>query len=509
MNAVLPDEIQALQTLVLEQQDELAAREAEIEHLKFVIAKLRRREFGRRSERMVGQLELSLEELEGMRGEAPTLPAGEPGAEAAPARSHRPPLPAHLPRERVLHPPQAECCPACGGTLKFLGDDLSEQLEYVPASFRVIRHVRPKFACAKCDAIVQAPAPPRPIARGRAGAGLLAHVLLAKYADPLPLYRQSEIYAREGVELSRSTLAEWVGQCHALLRPLIDQLQSHVLTAGKLHADDTPVPVLAPGQGQTRTGRLWTYVRDDRPWGDATPPAVWFAYSPNRRGEHPQAHLRSFAGILQADAFAGYAPLYGSGKVREAACWAHVRRKFHELAKAQASPLAAEALQRIGALYAIEKEIRGKPPDFRRAERAARAGPLLADFQVWMQTTWRQLSKKSALAEAIHYALVRWEALLRYVSDGRIEIDNNAAERALRTVALGRKNYLFAGSDAGGERAAAIYSLIGTAKLNGIDPEAYLRQVLDCIAEYPVHRVAELLPWNLATPTAAAHKTAA
>jgi transposase len=398
--------------------------------------------------------------------------------------------------------PDTPCCPACGGKLERLGEDVSEQLDYVPASFRVIRHVRPKFACTHCDTLVQADAPSRPIARGVAGAGLLAHVLVAKYADHLPLYRQSEMYAREGVDLSRSTLADWVGQCHTLLRPLVDELKRHVLAAEKLHADDTPVPVLAPGQGQTKTGRLWTYVRDDRASADDSPPAAWFAYSPNRRGEHPRAHLKEFEGILQADAFAGYAPLYASGKVREAACWAHVRRKFYDLHKAQASPLAGEALQYIGALYAIEHEIRGRPPDLRRAGRQARAKPLLDALQTWMQTTLRQLSKKSALAEAIRYALVRWEALVRYVDDGRIEIDNNAAERALRAVALGRKNYLFAGSDEGGERAAAIYSLIGTARLNGIDPEAYLRRVIGCIAEHPVNRVADLVPWDLSTPTA-------
>jgi transposase len=385
MNAARPDELHALQTLVLEQQrqisrhqTELAAREAEIEHLKLIIAKLRRMEFGRRSERMtemIGQFELSLEELEGTCAEAPPV-AESPATEVTPSPHHSP-LPAHLPRERIEHVPEAKCCPSCGGELKHLGEEVSEQLDYVPASFRVIRHVRPKLACAKCDAIVQAPAPARPIARGRAGAGLLAHALVAKYADHLPLYRQSEIYAREGVELSRSTLAEWVGQCQALLRPLVDELKRHVLTAEKLHADDTPVPVLAPGQGQTRTGRLWTYVRDDRPWGDETPPAVWFAYSPNRRGEHPQTHLKDFQGILQADAFAGYAPLYASGKIKEAACWAHVRRKFYDLHQAQASPVAGEVLQRINALYAIEKAIRGKPPapghrPYRRASRQSR-----------------------------------------------------------------------------------------------------------------------------------------
>jgi hypothetical protein len=249
-------------------------------------------------------------------------------------------------------------------------------------------------------------------------------------------------------------------------------------------------------------------VRDDRPWGDETPPAVWFAYSPNRRGEHPQAHLKDFQGILQADAFAGYAPLYASGKIQEAACWAHVRRKFYDLHQAQASPVAGEALQRIGNLYAIKKAIRGKPPDHRQAERHARAGPLLDDLRAWMQSTVRQLSKKSALAEAMRYALVRWDALVRYVEDGRIEIDNNTAERSLRTVALGRKNYLHLGSDSGGERAAAIYSLIGTARLNGLDPEAYLRQVIGCIAEHPVNRVAELLPWNI-TPLAMADNVSA
>jgi len=516
MNAVLPDEFHALQTRVLEQQcqisrhlTELAAREAEIEHLKFVIAKLRRLQFGQRSERMIGQLELSLEELEGMCAEVPVpLISESPTAEVA-LPSHRTPLPAHLPRERVEYLPEAECCPSCGGELERLGEEISEQLDYVPASFRVIRHVRPKLACTKCDAIVQVPALSRPIVRGRAGAGLLAHVLVAKYADHLPLYRQSDIYAREGVDLSRSTLADGVGQCHTLLRPLINELKRHVLSAGKVHADDTPVPVLAPGTGQTQTGRLWTYVRDDRPWGDETPPAVWFAYSPNRRGEHPQTHLKEFEGLLQADAFAGYAPLYAAGKVQEAACWAHVRRKFHDLHKAQNSPLASEAIQRIGALYVIEKEIRGKPPDLRRAERTARAGPRLTDLRTWLQATLQQLSKKSALAEAIRYALVRWQALTRYVDDGRVEIDNNAAERALRTVAIGRKNYLFAGSDTGGERAAAIYSLIGTAQLNGIDPEAYLRQVIGCIAEHPVNRVADLLPWNLTTPAAIADDASA
>jgi transposase len=344
---------------------------------------------------------------------------------------------------------------------------------------------------------VQAEAPSRPIARGLAGPGLLAHVLVSKYADHLPLYRQSTIYAREGVELPRSTLAQWVGGAHYLLRPLVEALRRYVLATDKLHGDDTPIPVLAPGNGKTATGRLWTYVRDDRPAGSEAAPAVWFAYSPNRKGEHPAKHLKTFRGILQADAYAGFGALYGSGRVVPAACWAHVRRKFYEIAQAHDSPLAHKALQRIGALYAIEAQIRGQPPDARRAVRQARAGPLLDDLHHWLRETLQGLSCKSALGGAIHYALKLWPALTRYRDDGRVEIDNNAAERALRAVALGRKNYLFAGSDAGGERAAAIYSLIGTARLNGLDPEGYLREVLTRIAEHPVNRVDELLPWKL------------
>ena len=492
--APAPDELAVLRARVSEQT-------AEIAHLKLVIAKLRRMQFGRSSEQMdqmLGQLELSLEELETQRAERGEGPLDDTAQDERKKAPPRKPLPEHLPRDTHEHLP-AQCeCPRCGGQITKLGETVSEMLEYVPASFRVIRHVRPKFACTQCDTIVQAPAPSRPIARGLAGAGLLAHVLVAKYCDHLPLYRQSGIYAREGVEIERSTLADWVGQCSALLRPLVEALRKHVLSATKLHADDTPVPVLSPGAGKTRTGRLWTYVRDDRPAGDETPPAVWFAYSPNRRGEHPQRHLAHFKGVLQADAFAGFAPLYLGGTIQEAACWAHVRRKFYDLHKAQASPLAAEALKQIGALYAVEASIRGKPPELRRAERLARAGPVLVALRAWLDTTLKQLSQKSALAEAIRYALARWAALTRYTTDGHIEIDNNAAERALRTVALGRKNFLFAGSDAGGERAAAIYSLIGTAKLNGLDPEAYLRHVIGRIAEHPVNRVAELLPWKVA-----------
>lgn len=379
-----------------------------------------------------------------------------------------------------------------------LGEDVSEVLEYVPSRFKVIRHVRPKLACAACQRIVQVEAPSRPIARSFAGPALLAHILTAKYSDHLPLYRQAQIYAREGVELDRSTMAEWVGGCTQLINPLTEALARYVLATGKLHADDTPVPVLDPGRGKTKTGRLWTYVRDDRPAASKEPAAVLFRYSPDRRGAHPKEHLKPFTGILQADAYAGFGHLYGE-RVQEAACWAHARRAFYELHEANQSPVAAEALQRISALYAIEAEIRGRPPDERTMIRQARAGPLLDSLREWLRQTLGRVSKKSELAKAISYILSRWTALTRYRDDGRIEIDNNAAERSLRAVALGRKNYLFCGSDAGGERAAAIYSLIGTAKLNDIDPEAYLRYILERIADHPIKRINELLPWNVAT----------
>lgn len=494
--ATLPSDVEALKAELLAARARVLEQDIELQKLRFQLACLKRAKYGRSSEQLdtqIAQMQLTLEDLEATLAAtpeplrpAPKVPAVKPARRA---------LPAHLPREDIVHESQCSC-PACGGSLRRLGEDVSEMIEYVPGRYKVIRHVRPKFSCAGCQKIVQASAPSRPIARGLAGPAFLAHVLVSKYADHLPLYRQSQIYAREGLDLDRSTLADWVGGSAELLDPLVASLGRYVMSAGKLHGDDTPVPVLCPGRGTTKTGRLWTYARDDRSAGSNEPPAVYFRYSPDRKGERPRLHLAPFTGVLQADAYAGFDRLYGE-RIQEAACWAHVRRKFYDIHVAHASPIAAEALDRIGRLYGIEAEIRGRLPDERAAVRQARAGPELELLHAWLHTSLMQLSKKSELAIAIRYALSRWAALTRFRDDGRLEIDNNAAERALRAVALGRKNWLFAGSDEGGERAAAIYSLLGTAKLNELDPESYLRHVLERIADHPINRIDELLPWNV------------
>ena len=494
----------------------IEARDAEVTLLKLMIRKLKlqlaqrnREQYGPSSERF-SDAQSSLIEPAPLDG---IPPAKVPGTTVQPAANTEIDrgLPAHLPHEEQVHRPattpahhdsagQACGCTACGGRLRRIGADVSEQLEYVPSHFKVLRHVRPKLACVKCQGIFQADAPSRPIVRGLPGAGLMAHVMVSKYCDHIPLYRQSRIYARAGIEIDRSTMAGWVARGDELIDPLLAALSRYVLAADKVHADDTPVKVLDPGAGKTKTGRLWVYVRDDRPAGNPAPAAAWYRYSPDRKGEHPQDHLKRFRGILQADAYGGWTKLYDEGKVVEAACWAHARRPWWELYQSSArapDSLAAQALQRIKELYEIEAEIRGRSPDIRREQRQARAGPLLKDMHQWLSGLLPRVSAKSEIARAIGYSLVRWTALTRYVDDGRIEIDNNAAERALRGVALGRNNFLFMGSDAGGERAAAMYSLVETAKLNGIDPEAYLREVFTRIADHPINRIEELLPWNI------------
>jgi transposase len=510
-HADLPEDVESLKQLVTTMRLALASRDLQIEHLKLMLAKFRRAQYGRSSEQLderINQLELSIEELEA--SQAQDRPAAQ-AIEPLKSKPVRKPLPASLPRETVSHPPvpAESSCPSCGGKLRYLGEDVTEILERIPEQFKVIRHVRPKFSCACCSQIVQAAAPSRPIERSIVGPGFLAHVLTAKYCDHQPLYRQSQIYARDGIDLDRSTLAGMVGRCGALLAPLAAAIGKHVKAALKIHADDIPIPVLSPGNGKTKTARLWTYVRDDRPWADLAPPAVWFKYSPDRKGERPLAHLKDYHGILQADAYAGFNRLYETGRVIEVGCWAHVRRPFYDLSVAGDSPIAVEALERIQALFAIEAEIRGRSAEERRAARQVRAGPLLEDLHRWFHATLSKLSRKSPLAIAIRYALTRWTALTRYRDDGRLELENNAAERALRAVALGRKNFLFLGADTGGERAEVIYSLIGTAKLNGLDPQAYLRHVLERIADHPINRIEELLPWNVAPELAARHALAA
>ncbi len=507
-------EITALRAQLAEREAELAVARAEltgakllIEQMKAQLAKLRRMQFGRSSEKLdtqIQQLELMLEDLE--EGEAtrlaqlPTTGLAHPERQASrrqPVRRH---LPDHLPREEIIHSP-GEICPGCGGAhFSKLGEDVTEVLEKIPARLRVIRHIRPKLSCRDCETILQAPSPDLPITKGRPGPGLIANVVVGKYLDGLPLYRQSAILAREGIEIERATLADWIGHAAWWLTPLAGLISIHVLQAPVIHTDDTPIALLAPGHGKTRTGRLWTYLVDERPWAGDRPPAAFYRFSPDRKGERPRDHLAGFCGIIQADAYGGYEALTRADQppgILLAACWAHARRKIFDVFEATGSPIAQEALRRIAELYAIEADISGQPAATRLAVRQERALPVLRAFHPWLEEQRRRLSAKSALGKAIQYALNRWEALLRYISDGRIGIDNNPAERALRGIAVTRKNFLFLGSEAGGERAAILYTVLETAKLNGLDPEAWLADVIDRMAKgHPINRLAELLPWN-------------
>jgi transposase len=537
----LPNDIAALQAALLAErakriegeartarvEAELAVAKAKasddqalIAHQQLQIAKLMRELYGQRSERSVqllDQMALAFEELESSATE------DEVAAEQAVAkttnvvafirkRPARQPFPEHLPRERVVEPGPATC-QCCGSPrLRKLGEDITETLETIPRQWKVIQHVREKFTCRDCERISQAPAPFHVLARGWAGPSLLAMILFEKFGQHQPLNRQAERYTREGVPLSLSTLADQVGGCCAVLAPLIRRIEQHVFAAERLHSDDTVVPVLA--KGKTDTGRCWVYVRDDRRFGGPAPPAAMFYYSRDRGSEHPQAHLAGYAGIFQADAYAGYNKLYEAdrkpGPLIEAACWVHARRPFFVMAdvatdarrKAQGkttsviSPLALEAVRRIDALFDIERAINGHSADQRRSARQELSAPLVANLERWLREQRPKLSRGNDLAKAMDYILKRWPAFSRFLDDGRICLSNNAAERALRGIALGRKSWLFAGSDRGGQRAAAMYSLIVTAKMNDIDPQAWLADVLARIAEHPAQRIDELLPWN-------------
>ena len=484
--------------------------DGQIAHLKFTLAKMRHETHGASSERgakLLDQMELQLADLvetvaEGKVAAAIASPVPAPEPAQKPARR---PLPDHLPRERVVHPAAPTC--ECGGHLRKLGEDVTETLELVPAQWKVIQHVREKFSCRACEKITQAPAPSHPIPRGRAGPQLLASVLFNKYRAHLPLNRQSDIFAKEGVDLDVSTLADWVGACTATLAPLVDEIEKHVLAGSdedhgsamrRIHADDTTVPVLA--KNQCTTGRLWTYVRDDAPFGGTAAPAALFYYSPDRGGQHPEKHLARYSGLMQADAYSGYNRLYAAGRepglIIEAACWAHARRNFFELAELQKAPLALEAVRRIDALFTIEREINGRPPDERRTLRQEQSKPLVNAYEKWLREERRKLSSKSPVAKAMDYSLKRWSAFARFLDDGRICMSNNAAERAIRGIAVGRRNWTFCGSDSGGRRAAAIYTLIETCKLNDVDPRGWLADVLARLPDHPARRITELLPWN-------------
>ena len=499
---------------------QLSGVEALIAHQKLVIEKLKRELFGSRSERsrkLIDQMELELEEMEAqaaedeLAAERAAKSAGTSFVEAhTRKRPVRKPLPAHLPRERVVVPGPVACA-CCGSTrLAKIGEDITETLEVIPRQWKVIQHVREKFTCRDCEKITEPPAPFHVISRGRAGPNLLAMVLHNKFALHQPLNRQSETYAREGIDLPLSTLADDVGSCAAVLAPLAGLIHAHVFGSERIHGDDTPVPLLA--KGKTVKARLWVYVRDDAPFGGKDPPAAIYFFSRDRTGDHPERHLAHYGGILQADAYAGFGRLYEQNRkpapIVEAACWAHGRRKFFVLADiaskarnkkpAVISPIALEAVKRIDAIFAHERAVNGQSAEERLAYRQEHVAPLVMDFEAWMRAERAKLSRHADPAKAMDYMLKRWDAFARFLDDGRICLTNNAAERSIRPLALGRKAWLFAGSERGGERAALMYTLIQTAKLNSVCPHAWLANVLARINDHKVNDLAALLPWNWA-----------
>ena len=556
----LPDDIAELKRLLLAKDAELLAQSSAlaikigelaaaknglvvtqlmIEKLKAQLAKLRREKFcssSERIERAIAQLELALEEAEAAKAEAeaPAAQTAAPETTAtddppagdqtpAPEKKKRRQIPPEFPRRDIVHPPASQC-KACGGSeLRMVSESITEVLEYVPGRFEVIRHVRPACSCRKCETMMQAPMPDLPIPRGMAGPSLLAHIAIAKFCDHLPLYRQAEIHARAGLDIDRGQLAAWLGHMAWLLSPLVELIAGHVMAGRTLHADDTPVPVLAPGAGKTKTGHQWVYLRDERPHMGPAPPTVLYRYTPDRKGEHCRKQLAGFTGWLHADGYSGFRKLYagpqrhpseepaaeaeGPPRIAEVACWAHVRRGFYDDYATRKGAIARQALDRIGALFDIEREIAGKPPELRQSVRQRMARPKMDELAVWLDAQLQKIPGKSDLAGAMRYARSRWQALTRYLDDGRLEISNNAAENQIRPVTLGRKNYLFAGSDCGGERAAAFYTLIRTAKLHGLEPEAWLTDFIARIGAHPIKRLDELLPWNWSPP--ATHSVAA
>lgn len=502
MEADLPSDVEALRALVLQQACELDALklfQAEVERLKAIIEALQRHRFGRRSEQLdPDQFELALEEVETALAEAQhALDKANRAPADRPRKANRGSLPAHLERIEQVVDIEDKACPCCRGALHQIGEDVAERLDVVPTTFRVLVTRRPRYGCRSCEStVIQAPAPGRIVEGGIPTEALIAQVLVAKYADHLPLYRQAQIYARQGIQLDRSTLADWVGRAAWYLRPLRDHILERLRRSERLFADETTAPVLDPGRGRTKTGQLWAYARDDRPWGGDGPPMVAYVYAPDRKGERAEAHLGDFAGILQVDGFGGYAALAKRRQqVSLAFCWAHVRRKFYELA--DSSPVATEVLRRIAMLYAIEDEVRSTPAEHRRAVRAEQARVIVDDLHIYLEARLRQVSAKSKLADAIRYALTRWPGLSLFLDDGRVEMDSNTVERSIRPLALNRKNALFAGSDEGGDNWAVIATLVENCKIAGINPHTWLTEVLTKLAEgHPANAVSELMPWT-------------
>jgi transposase len=494
----LPEDPSTLKAMLL-------AERAQNERLRQIIKELQRHRFGRRAETLPeDQMLLGLEEVEQVAAndEAETEAANlaERAKRSARRRMNRGSLPAHLPRVEMVVDIDDPACPCCGKALHRIGEDTSERLDIVPAQFRVLVVRRPKYACRACENMVQAPAPARLIEGGLPTEATVAQVLVSKYADHLPLYRQAQIYARQGLNLDRSTLADWVGRAAFMLRPVHDRLLTVLKSSVKLFADETTAPVLDPGRGRTKTGQLWAYARDDRPWGGSDPPGVVYLYAPDRKADRPIAHLAGFKGVLQVDGYAGYRALAQRGDVRLAFCWSHVRRRFYELAAAGPAPIASEALERIASLYAIENDIRGRSAEERSGVRQQLSRPIIDDLEPWLRAKLALISQKSKLAEAIRYALSRWEGLTWFLDDGRIEIDSNVVERTIRPIALNRKNALFAGSDGGGGHWAVVASLIETCKLVGVDPQRYLTDVITkIVGGHPNSRIDDLLPWAYAT----------